>query len=88
MKKIINVYNDRTNDVLFAAKDYRTAVQTLFGDKWISTKEEIQIDNEWTTLEDYFGEEVCDMMSDDWDIDDFNEFWARDFWMEEVDYID
>ena len=88
MKKIINVYSDRTNDVLFAAKDYRTAVQTLFGNKWISTKEEIQIDNEWTTLEDYFGEEVCDMMSDNWDIDDFNTFWARDFWMEEVDYID
>ena len=88
MKKIINVYNDRTNDVLFAAKDYRTAVQTLFGDRWISTKEEIVIDNEYTTLENYFGEEVCDMMSDDWDIDDFNEFWARDFWMEEVDYID
>ena len=88
MKKIINVYSDRTNDVLFAAKDYRTAVQTLFGDKWISTKEEIQIDNEWTTLEEYFGEEVCDMMSDDWDIDDFNTFWARDFWMEEVNYID
>ena len=88
MKKIINVYNDRTNDVLFAAKDYRTAVQTLFGDKWISTKEEIVIDNEYTTLIDYFGEDVCDMMSDNWDIDDFNEFWARDFWMEEVDYID
>ena len=88
MKKIINVYSDRTNDVLFAAKDYRTAVQTLFGDKWISTKEEIQIDNEWSTLEEYFGEEVCDMMSDDWDIDDFNEFWESDFWMEEVDYID
>ena len=88
MKKIINVYHDRVNHVLFAAKDYRTAVQTLFGDKWISTKEEIVIDNEYTTLENYFGEEVCDMMSDDWDIDDFNTFWANDFWMEEVDYID
>ena len=88
MKKIINVYSDRTNDVLFAAKDYRTAIQTLFGDKWISTKEEIQIDNEYTTLENYFGEEVCDMMSDNWDIDDFNTFWANDFWMEEADYID
>ena len=88
MKKIINVYSDRTNDVLFAAKDYRTAVQTLFGDKWISTKEEIVIDDKYMTLEEYFGEEVCDMMSDDWDIDDFNTFWANDFWMEEVDYID
>ena len=46
------------------------------------------IDDKYTTLEEYFGEEVCDMMSDNWDIDDFNEFWEPNFWMEEVDYID
>lgn len=89
MKKIINVYSDRTNDVLFAAKDYRTAVQTLFGDRWISIKEEIVIDNEWTTLEDYYyPKDPADLMADDWNIDNFNSFWANDFWMEEVDYID
>ena len=88
MKKIINVYSAKTNSVIFAAKDYRVAVQILFGNKWISTKEEIVIENEYTTLEKYFGEDVCDMMIYCWDIDNFNEFWECDFWMEEVEYFD
>ena len=88
MKKIVNVYSNRTDGVIFAAEDYSIAVQVLFGNVWISTKEEIVIDDEYTTLEDYFGEDVCDMMAFCWDIDNFNEFWEGDFWMEEVEYFD
>lgn len=87
MKKIVNVYKI-VDGILFAAEDYSVAVQTLFGNRWISTKEEIVIDNEYTTLEEYFGEDVCDMMAFSWDIDDFNTFWEGDFWMEEVEYFD
>lgn len=88
MKKIVNVYSNKTDDVIFAAEDYSIAVQVLFGNVWISTKEEIVIDDEYTTLEDYFGEDVCDMMAFCWDIDNFNTFWEGDFWMEEVEYFD
>lgn len=88
MEKIVNVYSGKTNNIIFAAKDYTIAVQTLFGNRWISTKEEILIEDKYTTLEEYFGEDVCDMMAFSWDIDNFNEFWEGDFWMEEVEYYD
>ena len=88
MKKIINVYSNKNDSVIFAAKDYSVAVQNLFGNRWISIKEEIIIENEYTTLEEYFGEDVCDMMVSCWDIDNFNEFWKGDFWMKEVEYFD
>ena len=73
------VLTDADGSTLLAAKDYHTAVAHLFGDRYISEKEEIYIDNEWTTLEEYFGEDVVDMMTNIWDIDDFNEFWSGDF---------
>lgn len=87
MQKIINVYIDKTGDV-FAAKDYETAVKICFNKNWISINDEILIDNEYTTLKNYFGEEVYDIMSKTWEIDDFNEFWEGDLLMDEVEYFD
>ena len=79
---------DRDHELLYVAKDYRTAAQAFFGDRYVSVKEDILIDGEYTTLEDHYGEGVVDLMVDVWDIEDFNTFWAGDFLMGEVQYYD
>ena len=40
-----------------------------------------------TTLEEYFGEDCVDMMVEEWDMIDFNEFWNGDFCIAEIEVI-
>ena len=80
--KVIAVY-DSDGCLLYVAKNYKTAVGILFNNYYISETDELMIDGEWTTLKDYFGGDIFDIMTNTWDIDDFNEFWNGDFKMEE-----
>ena len=74
--------------IICVAKTYKAAVNYLFNHHWISPKDKIMIDNEMTTLEEYFGEDCVDMMAVAWDEDMFNEFWDSMFWIHTYEVIE
>ena len=84
--KVYVAFNPNT-DIICVAESYKAAVKHLFDFHWISPKDGMRIDNKYTTLEEYFGEECIDMMVEEWDMTDFNEFWNGDFWIEEMEVI-
>ena len=84
--KVYIAFNPNTN-IICAAESYKAAVKHLFNFHWINPKEEILIEDQTTTLEEFFGEECVDMMVEEWDMTDFNEFWNGDFWIEEMEVI-
>ena len=86
--KVYVAFNPNTfNSIICIAESYKAAVKHLFDFHWISPKDEILIENQMTTLEEYFGVECVDMMVEEWDMTDFNEFWNSDFWIEEMEVI-
>lgn len=84
MNKIYIASNADIN-IICIADSYKAAVTYLFGMNFINIKDEIMINNEYTTLERFYGEDVIDMMTYTWDIDDFNEFWNGDYWITEYE---
>ena len=75
-------------DIICVAKTYKAAVEHLFKFHWINLEDELMIDNEMTTLKEYFGEECAGMMAVAWDEDMFNEFWDADFWIRTYEVIE
>ena len=74
-------------EIICVAETYKAAVKHLFDFHWINPKEELLIEDEMTTLEEFFGEGCIDMMVEEWDMTDFNEFWYGDFWITEMEVI-
>lgn len=87
MKVYVAFNPNAFNAIICIAESYKAAVKHLFDFHWISPKDEILIENQMTTLEEYFGEECIDMMAEEWDMTDFNEFWNGDFRIEEMEVI-
>lgn len=75
-------------DIICVAKTYKAAVHCLFDNEWISQKDEIMIDDEMTSLEEFYGEDCVDMMVEKWDEDMFNEFWDTNFWIHTYEMIE
>ena len=84
----VTVLEDLRHGNFILAKSYNLAVNYLFGSCYISENEEIMIDGQYTTLKEYFGEDVVDMMACEWNEIDFNEFWNGDFYIHEQEVID
>ena len=84
--KVYIAYNSEINDICIA-ESYKAAVNHLFAFHWINPKDEIRIDGQMTTLEEYFGKDCVDMITNEWDIEDFNEFWDGDYWISEREVI-
>ena len=74
--------------IICVANSYKAAVNYLFGNCWINPKDEIMIDNEMTSLEEYFGEDCVDMIAEKWDEDTWNEFWDASFWITSYEVIE
>ena len=67
--------------IVCVAKSYKAAVNYLFNHHWINPKDEIMIDGEMTSLEEFYGEDCVDMIAEKWDEDTWNGFWNKDFWI-------
>ena len=86
--KVYVAFNPNTfNSIICIAESYKAAVKHIFDFHWINPKDEILIENQMTTLEEFFGEDCVDMMVEEWDMTDFNEFWYNDFWITEMEVI-
>lgn len=75
-------------DIICVAKTYKAAVNCLFDNYWINSKDEIMIDDEMTSLEEFYGKDCANMMAKTWDEDMWNEFWDSMFWIHSYEVIE
>ena len=74
------------------ANNYYNAVKWLIGEHWLDDTTEVWVDCDeddchWRTLSEQFGEGWADMMTDQWDINDFNSYFDGSFYLTPVEVI-
>ena len=80
--KVITIWHD--GDFIGVAKDYKSAVKFLIGNRYINASDEIATDiNKYCRLDEYLGENWADVMAEKWDIYKFNAFYDWYFAFEE-----
>ena len=79
--------NEDNHGLLTVAKDYKSAVKFLINNRWIKESMEIWDENgiSHSRLDELFGENVLDIITEKWDIDFFNTFWDGSFFLNEVE---
>ena len=79
--------NEDNHGLLTVAKDYKSAVKFLISNRWIKESMKIWDENgiSHSRLDELFGEDVLDIMTEKWDIDSFNTFWDGNFFLNEVE---
>ena len=79
--------NEDNHGRLTVAKDYKSAVKFLINNRWICESTECWNDKIewWAPLKEVLGENCLDIMTLEWDIDDFNDFWTGNFVLEKVE---
>ena len=83
--KIILV-NEECHGLIGVAKDYRAAIRFLIDKDWLNDFTEIWVrDYEYERLSEKLGEDWVDTMTENWNINDFNDFWEGSFYLEEED---
>ncbi len=82
---VILVHEDN-HGLLTVAKDYKSAVKFLIDNRWIEESMEVwHEDGTYRRLDEFFGEDVLDIITEKWDIDSFNTFWDGSFFLNEVE---
>ena len=78
--------NKDNHGLLTVAKDYKSAVKFLIDNRWIEESMEVwNEDGTYSRLDEFFGEDVLDIITEKWDIDSFNTFWNGSFFLNEVE---
>ena len=78
--------NEDNHGLLTVAKDYKSAVKFLIDNRWIEESMEVwNEDGTYRRLDEFFGEDVLDIITEKWDIDSFNTFWDGSFLLNEVE---
>ena len=78
--------NEDNHGLLTVAKDYKSAVKFLIDNRWIKESMEVwHEDGTYRRLDEFFGEDVLDIITEKWDIDSFNTFWDGSFFLNEVE---
>jgi hypothetical protein len=82
----IILVNEDNHGLLTVAKDYKSAIKFLIDNGWIKESTEIwHEDGTYRRLDEFFGEDVLDIITEKWDIDSFNTFWDGSFFLNEVE---
>ena len=78
--------NEDNHGLLTVAKDYKSAVKFLINNRWIEESMEVwHEDGTYRRLDEFFGEDILDIITEKWDIDSFNTFWDGSFFLNEVE---
>jgi hypothetical protein len=78
--------NEDNHGLLTVAKDYKSAVKFLIDNRWIKESMEVwHEDGTYRRLDEFFGEDVLDIITEKWDIDSFNTFWDGSFFLNKVE---
>ncbi len=81
----IILVNEDNHGLLTVAKDYKSAIKFLIDNRWIEESMEVwHEDGTYRRLDEFFGEDVLDIITEKWDIDFFNTFWDGSFFLNEV----
>ena len=80
--KVIRI-EEENHGFIGVANNYRNAVKWLIGNKWLADYTEIYDDetDSWIQVKDRFGEDWADLMTEQWSIDDFNDYWDGSFYL-------
>ena len=80
--KVIRI-EEENHGFIGVANSYRNAVKWLIGNKWLADYTEIYDDetDSWIQVRDRFGEDWADLMTDKWNIYDFNDYWDGSFYL-------
>ena len=78
--------NEDNHGLLTVAKDYKSAIKFLIDNKWIRESTECwNEDGTYSRLDELLGEDVIDKMTEEWNIDDFNDFWEGTYLLNEIE---
>ena len=75
---VVLIYEE-DDTLIGVAKNYKTAINFLFNKGYLSNSMQIydQESNHYVRIDEYdkyYGETWLDMIRDEWDVEDFNEF--------------
>lgn len=84
--------NEDNHGLLGVALNYYNAVKWLIGNGWIDDNTEICTGDDdhsyqWDKVKNVLGEDWADKMTDEWDIDNFNDYWEGSFLLQSEDVI-
>lgn len=76
--------DEENHGLIGIAKDYKSALIFLFNNHWIDDNTEIctgddEYSYQWDNVKNVLGEDWVDKMTDEWDIDTFNDYWEGSF---------
>ena len=78
--------NEDNHGLLTVAKDYKSAVKFLIDNRWIEESMAVwNEDDTYSRLDELLGEDAFDIITEKWDIDDFNDFWTGNFVLEKAE---
>lgn len=91
MKQIVRI-EEENHGLLGIALNYYNAVKWLIGNGWIDDNTEIYTGDDehsyqWDKVKNVLGEDWADKMTDEWDIDTFNDYWEGSFLLQSIDVI-
>lgn len=85
---VILIYDEDVT-LLGVAKNYKTAIDFLVNKGFLSDSMQIydQESNHYVRIDEYYGENWLDVIRDEWDVENFNEFWQSWLFLDEWDII-
>ena len=80
--KVVRI-EEENHGFIGVANSYRNAVMWLISNKWLADYTEIYDEetDSWIQVKDRFGEDWADLMTDQWNIEDFNDYWDGSFYL-------
>lgn len=85
---VVLVYDEDVT-LLGVAKNYKAAIDFLFNKGYLSDSMQIydQESNHYVRIDEYYGENWLDVIRDEWNVENFNEFWQSWLLLDEWDII-
>lgn len=85
---VVLIYDEDVT-LLGVAKNYKTAIDFLFNKGYLSDSLQIydKKSNHYVRIDEYYGEDWLDVIRDEWDVENFNEFWGHWLLLDEWDVI-
>ena len=87
MEKVIVIYYPE-DSIIGIAKDYKSAVKFLIKNYWINGNDEVAGDDgDFGRLDEVLGDAWQDVLINEWDIQNFNDFFFYNFELKEIELI-
>jgi hypothetical protein len=85
---VVLIYDEDVT-LLGVAKNYKAAIDFLLNKGYLSDSIQIydQKSNHYIRIDEYYGKNWLDVIRDEWDVENFNEFFRHWLWLDEWDII-